>query len=118
MGLLDFEGVCFRRRKASNLRFGKEYKYGGAVGHTFGDLQLHFRTAIVVGLCRTGFNSHETMQKAKLGMCPAPDTLIEEDDLIIFIGKYISVFILSAISSNCVQWYHRKEREIERERKR
>jgi hypothetical protein len=85
LSLLDFEGSAIRRRKAKNLRSGKENEYGDCVGKTFGSMRRQFTTAIFIGILRPSMPKHE-IQARGFGLCPDPETIIEEEDLLIFIG--------------------------------
>jgi hypothetical protein len=85
LSLLDFEGSAIRRRKAENLRSGIENKYGDCVGKTFGSMRRQFTTAVFIGILRPSMPKHE-IQARGFGLCPDPETIIEKEDLLIFIG--------------------------------
>ena len=84
--LLNFEGSAIRRRKASNLRSGENNAYGACVGKTFGAMRKQFTSSIFIGIMKPGVKDLEQMRKQGLGLCPDPNTIIEQEDLLIFIG--------------------------------
>lgn len=85
--LLDFEGYAIRRRRAKNLRGGPNNRYGDCIGKTFKDIKTQYPNAIFIGIVRPSFSTTEEMTTANLGICCEPQTVIEEEDLILFIGQ-------------------------------
>jgi hypothetical protein len=85
LSILDFEGSAIRRRKAKNLRSGPEDEYGYCVGKTFGEMRREFSTAVFIGIIRPGM-ARDEIASAGFGLCPDPQTVIEEEDMLIFIG--------------------------------
>ena len=85
LSILNFEGPCIRRRKAKNLRSGPDNAYGHCIGHTFGNMRQQFTKAIFVGIIRPSMPINETKANG-FGLLPRPDIIIEEDDLLIFVG--------------------------------
>eukprot|EP00605_Chrysophyceae_sp_TOSAG23-4_P001407 GSChrysophyteH1.ASY1.ANO1.1533.1 assembled CDS len=83
--ILDFEGASIRRRKATNLRSGVNDEYGDCIGKPFANVAKEFTQAIFIGVVRSSA-SDEECSKLGLGMCPDPNTIIHEDDLLVFIG--------------------------------
>ena len=86
MEIIDFEGTAIRRRWAKYLRSGVSNAYGDCVGKKFKDVRKQFKKAIFIVIVRPSAQTREENIKAKLGICPDPDTIIEENDLLIFIG--------------------------------
>ena len=86
LGLLDFEGLAIRRRVAKNLRSGPDNKYRACVGQSFGELRKEFTYASFIGIVRPSISLEEGKAKG-FGLCPDPDIIIEEDDLLIFIDE-------------------------------
>jgi hypothetical protein len=87
LSLLDFEGCCLRRRIAKNLKSGPDNEYGGCVGRTFFEMTKQFENATMVGILRSGMTNPDEIRRRGFGLCPDPDIIIEEDDLLVFIGK-------------------------------
>lgn len=83
--ILDFEGKAIRRRKAVNLRAGRKNEYGGAIGMTFRELQYEYTKAVFIGILNPKHEPDEIIKRG-YGLCPDPDTIISEDDMLIFIG--------------------------------
>ena len=84
--ILNFEGTAIRRRKAQNLRSGPNNEFGDCIGKTFKDIKEQFTLAIFIGLIRPTSNSSLEMKTGGFGLCPDPNTIIQRDDLLIFIG--------------------------------
>jgi len=84
--VLDFEGNAIRRRKAQNLRGGPKNAYGDCIGKTFEEVQKEYPIAIFIGLLPSNILDPEEMKRKGYGLCPDPKKVIQEDDLIIFIG--------------------------------
>ena len=82
MSLLDFEGAAIRRRFIGNLKFGPNNKLGGAIGHTYDELQANFSNATIVGLVDS-----ENTTRQGYGLCPNPKTKLRATDLVVFISK-------------------------------
>ena len=85
LSILNFEGSAIRRRKAKNLRSGPNNAYGDCIGKTFKDMRTQFSKAVFIGIVRPGMPV-DKMKKLGFGLCPDPMTIIEPDDLLIFIG--------------------------------
>ena len=85
LSILNFEGSAIRRRKAKNLRSGPNNAYGDCIGKTFKDMRTQFSKAVFIGVVRPGMPV-DKMKKLGFGLCPDPMTIIEPDDLLIFIG--------------------------------
>jgi len=84
--LLNFDGPAIRRRKAKNLRSGEKNKYGDCIGKTFGEMRKQFTKAIFIGIMKPRTKDLAKIRSEGLGLCPKPETIIENDDLLIFIG--------------------------------
>ena len=84
--LLNFDGPAIRRRKAKNLRSGKENKYGACIKKKFGEMRKQFTKAIFIGIVKPRVKDLAENRNKGLGLCPDPETIIEDDDLLIFIG--------------------------------
>jgi hypothetical protein len=85
LSILNFEGSAIRRRKAKNLRSGPNNAYGDCIGKTFKDMRTQFSKAVFIGIVRPGMPV-DKMGRRGFGLCPDPMTIIEPDDLLIFIG--------------------------------
>ena len=85
LSILNLEGSAIRRRKAKNLRSGPNNAYGDCIGKTFKDMRTQFSKAVFIGIVRPGMPV-DKMKKLGFGLCPDPMTIIEPDDLLIFIG--------------------------------
>ena len=88
--LFDFEGIAMRRIKACDLRGGPYNKPGYCVGKSFLEIKRDYDQAVLVGVIRPSMPSHKILRAEGLGLCPAPETLIEKNDLIVFIGPVAS----------------------------
>ena len=55
------------------------------MGKTFGEIRRQFSTAVFIGIIRQGMDVSE-IASAGFGLCPDPETVIEKEDLLIFIG--------------------------------
>ena len=86
LDLLNFEGTSIRRRKAINLKSGPNDQYGYCIGRTFGEMRKQFTVAIFIGIMRPSVNTRKKIIQAGLGICCDPDTVIQKDDLLLFIG--------------------------------
>lgn len=85
-GLLDFERTSFRRRFAKNLRGGPDGKYGYFIGKKFSDVHYEYTKAIFVGIIKPRITDHDRNVSEGLGLCPDMNTIVEQDDLLVFIG--------------------------------
>ena len=86
MNIFDFEGNAIRRRKVMNLRYGKDGKYGAAVGKTFEEVQRDYPIAIFIALIDPLITDVEEMKRKGYGLCPNPKILLKQTDMVIFIG--------------------------------
>jgi hypothetical protein len=93
LDILNFEGTSIRRRKAKNLKSGwvkdengKWSEYGQCIGKTFGECRKKFTKAVFIGIMRPSIQDKAEIIKQGLGICPDPNTIIEKEDLLIFIG--------------------------------
>ena len=86
MMIFDFEGISIRRRRAQNLRGGPNDKYGYCIGKKFSDLHNQYDTAIFIGLVRPRIASITQQRAANLGLVCDPNIIIENDDLLLFLG--------------------------------
>ena len=86
MMIFDFEGISIRRRKARNLRGGPNDEYGYCIGKKFCDLHLQYDTAIFVGLVRPSITNTVQERDMQLGLVCNPDTIVEKEDLLIFLA--------------------------------
>lgn len=85
LDMLDFEGVAIRRRKAKNLRSGKNNALGDCVGQTFGEMRKQFSAAAFIGIVRPSIPEDEQQPKG-FGLCPDMSIVIEPEDLLVFVG--------------------------------
>lgn len=85
LGILDFEGVCIRRRMAQDLRGGPRGELGGCISHTFGSIRQQYTKAIFIGIIRPSM-PRDQVKSNGFGLLPRPDVVVQNDDLLIFIG--------------------------------
>jgi hypothetical protein len=85
LNIIDFEGTAIRRRKAKNLRSGPNNKYGDCIGKTFGEMRKQFTRAVFIGIIKPGMPVEE-IASSGYGLCPDQSTVIDPEDLLIFIG--------------------------------
>ena len=83
--IFDMEGTAIRRRKAYNLR-GINGERGYWIGKTFKEMKNAYTSSIFLGVVRPKYLDLHRMRKRGLGICPYPETIIHENDLLIFIG--------------------------------
>ena len=86
MNMLNFEGKAIRRRKAQNLRSGEEDALGDCIGKTFKELKEQFTLAVFIGVIRPSVRGKLKSKERGFGLCPDPSLVIQEDDLLVFIG--------------------------------
>ena len=92
--IFDFDGCAIRRRRAKYLRGGPHNEVGHCCGkgsangrqQTFEEMQKQYDVANFIGLVRPRVKDEKEVKTIGLGLCPNPKILIEEDDLLIFIG--------------------------------
>ena len=95
MELFDFEGLAIRRRRAKDLRGGPSNEYGHSCGmgsangvaQTLREMQSQYDTAAFIGMLRPSVTDLELIKSEGLGLCCDPDTLIQPEDLLIYIGR-------------------------------
>lgn len=93
--IFNFEGLAIRRRRAKDLKGGPLNEYGRRCGmgsangkaQTFREMQLQYDAAVFIGLARPLVNDPKEMISEGLGLCCDPDTLIQKEDLLIYIGR-------------------------------
>jgi hypothetical protein len=90
LSLLNLEGTCIRRRRAKVLVSGPEQVPGDCIGKTFTELSREFVDAVLIGLVRPSSNTPSDLLNLNLGLCPDPEHVIEEDDMLIFVSSTIS----------------------------
>jgi hypothetical protein len=86
LSLLALDGTCFRRRKAINLKSGPDRAYGACIGSTFDSLAREFVDSVLVGVIKPELNRDSDLVEERLGLCCDPQRVIEEGDLLIFVG--------------------------------
>ena len=84
--LFDFEGIAMRRIVARDLRGGSFNEEGYCIGKRFEDVQNEYDQAVFVGIIRPSILSHRRLRILKLGLCPHKDSIVQEDDLLVFLG--------------------------------
>ena len=90
LALLNLEGSCIRRRKATNFRCGPDRQLGDCIGRSFAEVAREPNDAILIGLVRPSHNTPMDLLEGRYGLCPDPGHLIREDDLIIFVSSVTS----------------------------
>jgi hypothetical protein len=79
-----------------NLRGGPKNEYGDCIGQTFREVKKQYSNAIFIGVVRPAqivsafymkFKATGLDAKEQLGICCNPDTILQKDDLILFIGR-------------------------------
>jgi len=82
LDIFNFEGVSIRRRRAKELKGGKDEKVGGLIGLTFGEAQDWVKECILIGVV-----DPSDLGRSGDGLAPPRDRIIRSTDIIIFLDN-------------------------------